>query len=154
MSQALYLLSTGKLVQIPEVLFCAPLLDLFNHFLNKLVEDPNWAITPAGMDYTHYRYSYILKEEARHFACITYNMIHQEQPDSPLVLPQWATIPTYAYMVPSYAYPWEYGPPGLQGPSWLFAAAGINNLETSGQQQQPDKPQLPSRPPALSAAPR
>ncbi|PBK79798.1 hypothetical protein ARMGADRAFT_1092766 [Armillaria gallica] len=76
---AFYLLSMGKLTAIPEILFHAPLIDLFNHFICELVEDPDWAVTPAGMDYTHYRYSYILKEEARHFACIAFNMIHQEQ---------------------------------------------------------------------------
>ncbi|PBK83812.1 hypothetical protein ARMGADRAFT_1089039 [Armillaria gallica] len=76
---ALYLLSTGKLMEIPEILFHAPLINLFNHFMTELVEDPDWAVTPAGMDYTHYRYSYILKEETRHFTCVTYNMIHQEQ---------------------------------------------------------------------------
>ncbi|PBK87073.1 hypothetical protein ARMGADRAFT_1085833 [Armillaria gallica] len=79
LSWALYLLSTGKLTDIPETLFRVPLLDLFNHFMKELVENPDWAVTPAGMDYTHYGYSYILKEEARHFACVTFNMIHQEQ---------------------------------------------------------------------------
>ncbi len=80
LQQALYLLLTGKLVQIPKALHRLPLLDLFNHFWKELLEDPNWAITPAGLDYAHYGYEYILKEEARHFACLAYNMIHQEQP--------------------------------------------------------------------------
>lgn len=79
MSWALYLLLTGKLVQVPDVLYHAPIIDLFNYFQKELVEDPNWAITPAGMDYNHYGYNYILKEEARHFACLAYNMIHSEQ---------------------------------------------------------------------------
>ncbi len=78
MQQALYLLATGKLAQVPKILYHAPLLNLFNHFLKELLEDPNWAITPVGMDYDHYRYEYILKEEARHFACLAYNMIHQQ----------------------------------------------------------------------------
>ncbi|PBK84822.1 hypothetical protein ARMGADRAFT_1087984 [Armillaria gallica] len=66
LERVLYLLSTGKLTAIPEILFCAPLIDLFNHFVKELVEDPDWARTPAEIDYTHYGYSYILKEEARH----------------------------------------------------------------------------------------
>ncbi|PBK85187.1 hypothetical protein ARMGADRAFT_1087633 [Armillaria gallica] len=76
---ALYLLLTGKLTSVSEILFRTPLIDLFNHFVKELVEDPDWAVTLAGMDYTHYGYSYILKEEARHFACVAFNMIHQEQ---------------------------------------------------------------------------
>ncbi len=76
--RALYLLSTGKLVQIPAVLIRASLGDLFNHFQKELLEDPNWAITLAGMDYSHYGMNYILKEEAAHFACTTYNMIHHD----------------------------------------------------------------------------
>ncbi|PBK83245.1 hypothetical protein ARMGADRAFT_1089599 [Armillaria gallica] len=172
MPRALYLLLTGKLTEIPKILFCAPLLNLFNHFLKELVEDPNWAITPAGMDYTHYGYEYILKEEARHFACVAYNMIHQEQPievpthyqqlqadlslvatnpepmrDSPLVLPQRAMMPTYTYVVPSYAYPWRYGPPGSQGPSRLFAMAGIDDEGTLNQPQLPSGPPRPPAPP-------
>ncbi len=76
--RALYLLSTGKLVQIPNALICVSLGDLFNHFWKELLEDPNWAITPAGMDYSFYRMDYILKEEASHFACTAYNMIHRD----------------------------------------------------------------------------
>ncbi|PBK93341.1 hypothetical protein ARMGADRAFT_1079683 [Armillaria gallica] len=176
MPRALYLLSTGKLMEIPEILFCTPLLDLFNHFLKELVEDPNWAVTLAGIDYTHYGYTYILKEEARHFTCITYNMIHQEQPiqvpncyqrpqadlslvvstpepmnNSPLVQPQQATMPTYAYVALSYIYSWGYRPSGLQGPSRLFTAASIDNAGTSDQPPQPSKPQPPSRPPGPPA---
>ncbi len=37
--QALYLLTTGKLVQIPNVLLNVTLLDLFNHFRNELIAD-------------------------------------------------------------------------------------------------------------------
>ncbi len=79
-SHALYLLVTGKLARIPDILYHAPLIDLFNHFLEELVADQDWARTPAGLDYNHYGYSYILKEEARHFACHAYNMIHPDQP--------------------------------------------------------------------------
>ncbi len=79
-SWALYLLATGKLVRIPNILSHVPLIDLFNHFLEELVADQDWARTPAGIDYTHYGYSYILKEEARDFACQAYNMIHQDCP--------------------------------------------------------------------------
>ncbi|PBL03036.1 hypothetical protein ARMGADRAFT_1069602 [Armillaria gallica] len=78
LQQALYLLSTGKLARIPDILSHAPLIDLFNHFLKELAEDPHWAITPAGMDYDHFGYEYIIKEEARHFACQAYNMIHPD----------------------------------------------------------------------------
>ncbi|PBK82656.1 hypothetical protein ARMGADRAFT_1090105 [Armillaria gallica] len=78
LGRALYLLSMGKLTTVPEILHRAPIIDLFNHFIRKLVEDPDWAGTPAGVDYTHYRYSYILKEEARHFACVAWNMVHPE----------------------------------------------------------------------------
>ncbi len=76
---ALYLLSTGKLVQVPAILTHATLGDLFNHFQKELLEDPDWAITPAGMDYGYYGYNYILKEEAAHFACTAYNMIHHDR---------------------------------------------------------------------------
>lgn len=183
MSRALYLLSTGKLAQIPEMLFRAPLIDLFNHFMNELVEDPDWASTPAGIDYNHYGYSYILKEEARHFATFAYNMIHQEQTiqvparyrrpspdislivstpepmnDSPPVPPQRSEMRmTYAYAAPSYFYPRGYGPPSSQGPARLFAAAGVDEPGTSNQPpvppQQPAKPQPPSGPPGPGAPP-
>ncbi len=53
--------------------------DLFNHFQKELLEDPDWAVTPAGMDYSFYGMSYILKEEASHFACTAYNMIHHDR---------------------------------------------------------------------------
>ncbi len=76
-TRALYLLATGKLVQIPNVLLCAPLEELFNHFKGELVADLDWARTPAGIDYNYYGYSYILNEEATHFACQAYNMIHR-----------------------------------------------------------------------------
>ncbi|PBK81146.1 hypothetical protein ARMGADRAFT_1091577 [Armillaria gallica] len=177
LSWTLYLLSTGKLTTIPEALFHVPLLDLFNHFMTELVEDPDWAVTPAGMDYTHYGYSYILKEEARHFACITFNMIHQEQTvevparyrrpspdissvattpepmaDSPSVPPQRAQMPTtYAYTVPSYFYPQGYGPPGTQGLARLFAAASVDDSGTLN--QPPTKPQPPSGPPGPATPP-
>ncbi len=74
--QAFYLLSTGKLVQVPSILIRVTLGDLFNHFQKELLEDPDWAVTPAGMDYSYYGYNYILEEEATHFACTAYNMIH------------------------------------------------------------------------------
>lgn len=79
-SQALYLLVTGKLVQIPDVLARVPLINLFNYFLEELVADQDWARTPAGIDYAYYGYDYILKEEARHFTCQAYNMIHLDDP--------------------------------------------------------------------------
>ncbi|PBK79086.1 hypothetical protein ARMGADRAFT_1093478 [Armillaria gallica] len=79
LGRALYLLSTGRLTTTPEILYRALIIDLFNYFTQELTEDPDWAETPAGMDYTHYGYSYILKEEARHFTCVTWNMIHLNQ---------------------------------------------------------------------------
>ncbi len=53
-SWALYLLATGKLARIPNILSRVPLIDLFNHFLEELVADQDWARTPARIDYTHY----------------------------------------------------------------------------------------------------
>ncbi len=174
-SRALYLLVTGKLAWIPDVLYHAPLIDLFNHFLDELVVDQDWARTLAGIDYNHYGYSYILKEEARHFACYAYNMIHPDQPievpthyqrpkidlppivytpeplqDEPPVPPRWAEIPVYARMELSYAYLQGYGLPGMQEPSWLFTAATGNEPGTSDQAQNkpqpPGLPQLPAPP--------
>ncbi len=127
-AQALYLLATGKLVRIPDVLLLMPLEILFNHFLEELVADQDWTRTPAGIDYAYYGYSYILKEEATHFTCQAYNMIHRDHPiqvsaryrrpqidlppitytpepmeDELPVLPQWAAIPDYVITVQSYA---------------------------------------------------
>ncbi|PBK91898.1 hypothetical protein ARMGADRAFT_1081309 [Armillaria gallica] len=130
------------------------------------------------MDYDHYRYEYIIKEEARHFVCQAYNMIHPNIPvqiparyqrwqykvpplvdtpepmqDSPPVPPCQALIPTYAYVVPSYIYPRGYGLPGSQGPSRLFAMAHIDDAGLSTQPLQPpeNKLQPPFRPPGLIA---
>ncbi|PBK92249.1 hypothetical protein ARMGADRAFT_1081027 [Armillaria gallica] len=162
---ALYLLSTGRLTAVPEVLHHAPILDLFNHFIQELVEDPNWAETPAGLDYTHYGYSYILKEEARHFACITWNMLHQEQrvevpacyrwpsPDISLIAttpkpmpsyqPPWSGYVTYEPTY-SYIYPRGYGPPDLQSYVRPFTSAGTDQLVP---------PQPPAQPPAQLPVP-
>ncbi len=129
-SWALYLLATGKLARIPDILHCAPLINLFNHFLEELVADQDWAKTLASINYAYYGYSYILKEEARHFACQAYNMIHQDRSiqvpacyqrpqidlppmtftpepmlNEPLVPLQRAEIPVYVSTVLSYAYP-------------------------------------------------
>ncbi len=106
----------------------ASLGDLFNHFWKELLEDPDWAVTPAGMDYGHYGMNYILKEEASHFACTAYNMIHPDRPievparyqrpqidlpplvdtpepmtDEPPVPPQRAAVPDYPRWEPGYA---------------------------------------------------
>ncbi len=172
-SRALYLLATGKLTRIPDVLCLAPLIDLFNHFLDELVVDQDWARTPAGINYTHYGYGYILKEEARHFTCYAYNMIHLDQPikvptryqepeidlhpivytpepmqDEPPVPLQQAKVPIYARAELSYAYLQGHGLPGTQGPSQLFAAATNNEPRTLGQAQNklqpPGLPQLPA----------
>lgn len=56
-ARALYLLSTGKLVCVPCVLVDATLEELFEHFREELLADPDWARTPAGIDYAHYGYS-------------------------------------------------------------------------------------------------
>ncbi len=188
-AQALYLLATGKLVQVPSILLCALLEELFNHFKEELVADQDWARTPAGIDYAYYGYGYILNEEVVHFACQAYNMIHPDHlvqipdcyqcpeinlppmmytpepmTDKPPILPQWATIPdytsavlSYAYAMPSHAYPRGYRPPGTQGPSRLFAAAITGNeAGPSDQPQLLNKPQPPSRlpqPPAVPVAP-
>ncbi len=128
-AQALYLLATGKLVQIPDILFRAPLEELFNQFKEELVADQDWARTPAGMDYAHYGYGYILNEEVVHFACQAYNMIHPDHSvqipnryqhpkidlppitytpepmnDEPPVPPQRAAVPDYASAVLNYMY--------------------------------------------------
>ncbi len=101
-ARALYLLSTGKLVQIPAVLLYATLKDLCNHFQKELLEDPHWAITPAGMDYDHFRKGYILREETLHFACTAYNMIH---PDRQIKVPA-------RYQRPQYDTPSTVDTPG------------------------------------------
>ncbi len=127
-ARALYLLSTGKLVQVPAILFYATLKDLCNHFQKELLEDPNWAVTPAGMDYSYFQKDYILREETLHFACTAYNMIHPDHQieiparyqrpqydttstvgtpepmdDEPPVPPQRAAIPEYPRWEPGYA---------------------------------------------------
>ncbi|PBK80943.1 hypothetical protein ARMGADRAFT_1091693 [Armillaria gallica] len=159
LGRALYLLSMGKLTTVPEILFCASTINLFNHFACELVEDPDWAVTPAGIDYTHYGYSYILKEEARHFACVAWNMTHPEQrvevlPRYRCPSPDISSIamtpepeedvqmappvrPVYAqsYPIPSYIYPRGYGLPDARGYARPFAGAGTD------QPAQP--PQLP-----------
>ncbi len=187
-ARALYLLSTGKLVQIPAVLLRVSLGDLFDHFQKELMEDPDWAVTLAGMDYSHYGMSYILKEEASHFACTAYNMIHRDiqvevlaryqrpqidlppvtytpepMDDEPPVPPPRADIAEYprwgldtAFERPSYAYPHGYGPPGLQGPSRLFAAAIMGDeagpSDIPQAPDQPPKPSFPSGPPPVVPA--
>ncbi len=158
----------------------APLIDLFNHFLKELVADQDWARTPAGIDYSYYGYDYILKEEARHFACQAYNMIHQDHPinvpdcyqqpqldlprlidtpepmaDEPPVPPRRAevpvyTVPNYTYTTLTYAYSQGYGPPGMQGQPRLFAVATDQEPGTSNE---PPKPQPPSGPPPLPTVP-
>ncbi len=125
--QALYLLSTGKLVQTPTVLLHATLKDLCNHFQKELLEDPDWAVTPAGKDYIYFQKDYILREEILHFACTAYNMIHPDrsieiparyqQPqydtsstvdtpepmdDEPPIPPPRATVPDYSRWEPGY----------------------------------------------------
>ncbi len=73
LSRALYLLHTGKLVRMPEVLIHASYDDLFNHFTTKLLADPIWAETEAGYNYFYtsnrnYNILWILEKEADKFA--------------------------------------------------------------------------------------
>ncbi|PBK90271.1 hypothetical protein ARMGADRAFT_1083133 [Armillaria gallica] len=122
--------------------------------------------TPAGIDYTHYGYSYILKEEARHFACVAWNMTHPDQPIK--VLPRYQrpspdissifTTPkpgedvrmapptrvdyAQSYPVPSYIYPRGYGPPDARGYARPFAGAGTDQPPPP-----PPGPQQPAQPP-------
>ncbi len=178
---ALYLLATGKLVQVPNILLCASLEELFNHFKEELVVDQDWARTLARIDYTHYGYSYILKEEAVHFACQAYNMIHPDHPvqipdryqctkidlppisytpepmaDEPPVLLQRAAIPDYASAVPSYVYkmPSHTYPRGYGLPG----TQGLSRLFTAaiaGDEVGPsDQPQLPNKPQPPSRPPQ
>ncbi|PBK90630.1 hypothetical protein ARMGADRAFT_1082355 [Armillaria gallica] len=175
LGRALYLLSMGKLTAVPEILFRAPIIDLFNHFAHELVEDPDWAVTLAGIDYTHYGYSYILKEEARHFACVAWNMTHQEQhvevparyrrplPDissvtttpepmeglqpHPQTQPQYTV---YLYPTPMYLYPHGYGLPNSHGYTRPFAGTGMEQpMLPQPPAQPPDPPQQPQQPPVL-----
>ncbi|PBK86726.1 hypothetical protein ARMGADRAFT_1086231 [Armillaria gallica] len=139
LGRALYLLSTGKLTAVPEILFRASIIDLFNHFAHELIEDPDWAVTLAGIGYTHYGYSYILKGEARHFACIAWNMIHPQQtygglaaaskahhvypvvPDTELHVPpriRTARCPPELQQLPPAGLPPPPPPGPLQGPRW------------------------------------
>ncbi|PBK87923.1 hypothetical protein ARMGADRAFT_1085258 [Armillaria gallica] len=169
LGRALYLLLTGKLTSVPEILFRASIINLFNHFARKLVEDPDWATTPAGIDYTRYGYSYILKEEARHFACVAWNMIHQEQhvevparyqrplpdissvtttpePMKGLQLPPPACAGHgQSYPTPNYMYPRGYRPPDARGYARPFAGTGTEQLPP--QPQGPPPPLL--QPPVL-----
>ncbi len=128
-ARALYLLATGKLVHIPDVLLLAPFELLFNHFKEELVADPDWTRTLARIDYAYYGYKYILNTEANHFASQAYNMIHQDLPiqvpacyqrpqidlppitytlepmddKHPVPLPR-ATMPTSAHITLGYTY--------------------------------------------------
>ncbi len=173
-TRALYLLATGKLVQIPDILSNATLDELFNHFKEELVVDQDWARTLAGLDYAHYGYSYIINEEALHFACHAYNMIHSDHPvsipdhyqhpeiylppitytpepmeDEPPIPLQRAAVPDYAGVALSYAYPRGYGLPGTQGLSRLFAVA------ITGDEAGPlDQPQPPSKLPPPGGPPQ
>ncbi len=118
----------GKLVQVPAVLLHVTLRDLCNHFQKELLEDADWAITPAEMDYSYFQKDYILREETLHFPCTAYNMIHPDRQieiparyqrpqydttstvdtpepmdDEPPVLPQRAAVPGYPRWEPGYA---------------------------------------------------
>ncbi len=172
-ARALYLLLTGKLVQIPVILSHASLGDLFNHFQKELMEDPNWAITPAGMDYSFYRMNYILKEEAAHFACTAYNMIHHDHQvevlaryqrpqidlppivytpepmeDEPLVPPQRATVPEYPRWEPGYApiQPSYAYPRGYGPPGMQGRSRLFAAALTEGKAGPSNAPQIPAQP--------
>ncbi len=173
-TRALYLLSTGKLVQVPAVLTRATLGDLFNHLQKELVEDPNWVITLARMDYGHYGMNYILKEEATHFACTAYNMIHRDQQvevltryqwpqidlppivytpepmdDEPPVPPPWAAIPNYPRWEPGYApiQP-SYAYPRGYGPPGTQGRSRLFTATITGDEAESSgAPQVPIQPP-------
>ncbi len=171
-TRALYLLSTGKLVQIPAILLHASLADLFNHFQKELLEDPNWAITPAGIDYDRYGMNYILREEASHFACTAYNMIHHDiqvevparyqrpqidlppitytpepMDNEPPVVPPWASVPDYPM--------WGFGSAPIQpsyayprgyGPPGTQGPSRIFAAAIADEGGPSDAPQIPTRP--------
>ncbi len=167
-AQALYLLATGKLVQIPDILLHAPLEELFNHFKEELVVDQDWARTPAGIDYAHYGYGYILNKEAIHFTCQAHNMIHldhlvqipdhyrpkidlppmtytpEPMSDEPPVLPRRAAIPDYASAVPSYAYaaPSHAYPQGYGPPGTQGLSRLFAAAITGDEAGSSDQPQL------------
>ncbi len=54
LSRALYLLHTGKLVRMPEVLSNTSYDELFYHFMHELLADPAWAETDAEYDYFYW----------------------------------------------------------------------------------------------------
>ncbi len=85
LSSPLYLLLMEKLTWMPEMLTYITYHNLFNHFAYKLLANPTWAETEAGINYFHYTQqnisvSYILQGEAGRFACQAYNLIHLDAP--------------------------------------------------------------------------
>lgn len=97
LASALYHLSTGKLTWTPEILIQASYLDLFNHFVFKLLADPTWAEMEAGTDYFHYSNihipcQYILKGKAGWFTSQVYNLIHLDVPMREISPYQWPNI--------------------------------------------------------------
>ncbi len=177
---ALYLLSTGKLVQTPAILSRATLGDLFNHFQKELLEDPNWAKTPAGMDYGYYGMNYILKEEAVHFTCTAYNMIHHDRQvevparyqrpqidlppivytlepmeDKPPVPPQRAAVPDYPRWEPGYTpnQPSYAYPHGYGPPGTQGPSRLFAAALTKGEAGPSNLPQVPVPPPSKPQPP-
>lgn len=83
LNSALYLFSTSKVARMSDILLHAGYDDLFNHFTNKLLADPDWAETKAGFNYFYWlnrniRVTYILEGEANRFATWAYNLIHPQ----------------------------------------------------------------------------
>ncbi len=93
LARALYLLLTGKLIRTLELLICASYDDLFNPFVHELLEDAAWVESEAGINYAHYWFDYILQEEAGHFACLTYNLIHPDDEPPGSVCSEFADFP-------------------------------------------------------------
>ncbi len=83
LSRALYLLHTGKLVRMLEVLIHANYDNLFNHFTDELLVDPTWAETEGGYNYFYmsnrnYNISWILEKEADRFTIQAHRLIHPD----------------------------------------------------------------------------
>ncbi len=132
------------------------------------------------MDYGHYGMNYILKEEAAHFACTAYNMIHHDRQvevparyqrpqidlppitytpepmdDEPPVPPQWAAVPDYPRWEPGYApVQLSYMYPCRYGPPGSQGPSRLFAAAISGDGTGPSNvPQVPDQPPSKPQPP-